>query len=177
MVQDRSHRSFLQFLRRVIDVPLGYSFDELLEFRRRAKDSHPSVVMVIESYLDLTERSQTSVAPRRGRSHGASDQRSGGDMHLFDLLREKRLFPSNNDLSQFAGRVLPTMNRSRFDKMSRADIAARIIEYLETLDPKTRENLQSSMREAVQILRGGAVERKSFCSKWENIDKDSGRWE
>jgi hypothetical protein len=90
-------------------------------------------------------------------------------MHLFDLLREPRLFPSNLDLSEFAARVLPNMSRKRFDKMSRGDIAARIIEYLETRDPHTRERLEASMRDA--MTSGSHADRQSFLSQWEKIIK------
>ena len=92
-------------------------------------------------------------------------------MHLFDLLRERQLFPSNPDLSEFAGRVLPSMSRKRFDKMSRSDIAARILEYLEKKDSRTRKSLEISMREAMKTGRQGKVDRKSFQSEWEKIIK------
>jgi hypothetical protein len=92
-------------------------------------------------------------------------------MHLFDMLREKKLFKSNSDLADFAGRVLPSMSRHRFDKMSRGDIAARIIEYLETRDLRTREELEASMRAAMSSGVDKPAERKSFLSQWERIIK------
>ena len=93
-------------------------------------------------------------------------------MHLFDLLREKRLFASNTDLASFAAKVLPGIKGNRFDKMSRGDIAARIIEFLETKDSSTRRELEASMREAMDsTISGRAVDRRSFVSKWEKIIK------
>jgi hypothetical protein len=92
-------------------------------------------------------------------------------MHLFDMLRDKRLFNSNSDLADFAGRVLPSMSRHRFDKMSRGDIAARIIEYLETRDRNTREQLEASMRTAMATGVEKPADRKSFLSQWEKIIK------
>lgn len=167
MVQDRRHRSFLLFMRRLVDIPAAYSFDDLLEFRDAAKRYDPSLLKVIDAYLELAYRSRTRVTTKARRPKAGEQS----EMHLFDLLRDKRLFPSNNDLSEFAGRVLPTMNRNRFDKMSRADIAARIIEYVETRDEQTRQALVSSMREAVTASPPRATERRSFFSKWERIIK------
>jgi hypothetical protein len=94
-------------------------------------------------------------------------------MHLFDLLRDKRLFATNSDLADFAGRVLPGTSRYRFEKLSRGDIAARIIEHLETLDPQTRDRLEESMREALESSKAEILKRdkKSFFSKWEEIIK------
>jgi hypothetical protein len=55
--------------------------------------------------------------------------------------------------------------------MSRGDIAARIIEYLETRDRRTREQLESSMRAAVESGTERASDRRSFLSQWEKIIK------
>jgi hypothetical protein len=63
------------------------------------------------------------------------------------------------------------MVRRRFDKMSRGDIAARIIEYLETRNPRTRQTLETSMREAITAGSVKTSDRKSFFSKWERIIK------
>lgn len=160
------HKSLLQFVRRVVDVPADYSFDDLLEFRKVIEQEYPSLRRVLEGYLELAHRSQTEV-PHRARG----PRRSSSQMHLFDLLRERRLFPQNSDLADFAGRVLPTMSRHRFDKMSRGDIAARIIEYLETQGPETREQLEASMREALTTGASRPSARRSFLSKWEKIIK------
>jgi hypothetical protein len=92
-------------------------------------------------------------------------------MHLFDMLRDRRLFPLNSDLADFAGKVLPDMGSYRYDKMSRGDIASRIIEYLETRDRKTRQGLESSMREAMDSSTDKPAVRKSFFAKWEKIIK------
>ncbi len=101
-------------------------------------------------------------------------------MHLFDLLRQRAFFPQNLDLASFAARVLPNLRKFRFDKMSRGDIAARIIESIEESDPKTREALEVSMRQALQEMTKRSVgdtenERLSFLSKWERIIKGSER--
>ena len=66
------------------------------------------------------------------------------------------------------------MRNYRFDKMSRGDIAARIIEYIEQSDPRARSKLEDFMREALGEIKSGhvrQVDRSSFFSKWERIIK------
>ena len=169
MALDNRHKAWLSFIRKVAEVPLDYSKDDLSAFRRLALQESPALVPIIESYLALAERSgiEASRGPR-------SRQRNGSQMHLFDLLREKKLFPHNLLLSQFASRVLPHMRTYRFDKMSRSDIAARIIEHIERSDPRSRAKLEESMREALRKMKQRPikpVERQSFLSKWERIIK------
>ncbi len=166
---DRKHQSLLRFIRRVVDVPLGYSKQDMITFRTVAIKDHPSLVPLIDEYIRLAARHDSDVeisATKRTKKRGDPQQ-----MHLFDLLREKKLFPSNNDLSDFAGRILPNMSRRRFNKMKRSDIAARIIEYLETLNGSKREALEASMREAMVVGPEKAADRKSFFSTWEKIIK------
>ena len=151
-------------------MPAGFSKEDLMIFRSIASRDYPTLVPIMDEYLRLAEssdveRSADILGPGRGK--GRLDATS---MHLFDMLRDKKLFPSNSDLSEFAGRVLPGMSRARFEKVSRADIAARIIEYLETKDLRTREELEASMRSAI-IVSPKASDRKSFFSQWEKIIK------
>jgi hypothetical protein len=173
LVEDRTHKSLLHFLKKILDVPLGYSKEDLTMFRSIASKQYPSLLPLIEDYLQLAEHSETNVAIVSLRHNVKRSHRpSSEQMHLFDLLREKRLFASNTDLANFAGKVLPGIKGNRFDKMSRGDIAARIIEYLETKDSGTRRDLETSMREAMDSTSSGrSVDRKSFVSKWEKIIK------
>jgi hypothetical protein len=172
LVQDNKHRSLLQFIRKIVDVPLGYSKEDLVTFRSIASRDYPSLVPVMDEYVRMAERADTAVTSETSRPKSKQSERSEpGSMHLFDMLRDKRLFPSNSDLSEFAGRILPNMSRNRFDKMSRGDIAARIIEYLETKDRSTRHELEASMREAMVSGSDRASDRRSFFSKWEKIIK------
>src|SRR5262249_10362029 len=109
-----------------------------------------SLVPLIDEYLMFAERADTDVLPRPSANPSRHSRNADpSHMHLFDLLRDKRAFPSNSDLSEFAGRIIPSMTRKRFDKMSRAEIVAKIIEYVETKDPKTRQDLEASMRDAM----------------------------
>jgi hypothetical protein len=174
LVQDNRHKRLLQFVKRVVDVPLGYSRDDLVLLRSAASREYPALVRLMDEYIRLAERSALEIpdgAPRPVSAGSKSRRIVSGDMHLFDLLREKKLFPSNSDLAEFAGRILPGIKGNRFDKMSRGDIAARVIEHLETKDPHTREELEASMREAMRPDRARPTERQSFLSKWESIIK------
>ena len=68
------------------------------------------------------------------------------------------------------------MRSFRFDKMSRSDIAARVIEHIEGLDPRARDALETSMREALAAMNKREpreAERQSFLSKWEAIIRGS----
>jgi hypothetical protein len=152
-----------------VDVPLGYSKDDLIAFRDLARRDYAALTSLIDEYILMADRASTNVLlPSKNVS---SRSQAPGEMHLFDLLRDKRLFPSNAELSDFAGRIFPKMVRRRFDKMSRGDIAARIIEYLETRNPRTRQTLETSMREAITAGSVKTSDRKSFFSKWERIIK------
>ena len=55
--------------------------------------------------------------------------------------------------------------------MSRADIAARIIEYLEKRDRRTCDELEHAMREALVLPADRRTADKEFLSKWEKIIK------
>ena len=173
MVQDQKHKSFLQFIRKIVDVAAGHSKEDLAKFRSTAVKEYPSLVPLIDGYLQFAERADTDVVPARlgGNSARHPTASESMPMHLFDLLRDRRAFPSNSDLSDFAGRILPNMTRKRFDKMSRGEIVAKIIEYVETLDLKTRRDLEASMRDAMRSGAGKTADRRSFLSKWERIIK------
>lgn len=173
MVQDYKHRALLQFIRKIVDVPAGHSKEDLMIFRSIASRDFPAFVPVMDAYLKLADNADTNsdpvIAPGTKRTPVNNEE---VPMHLFDMLRDKKLFPSNSDLSEFAGRILPGMSRTRFEKVSRADIAARIIEYLETKERRTREQLEASMRTAISSpVSATATNRKSFFSQWENIIK------
>lgn len=171
MAPDNRHDAWLKFARAILDVPLGRSKEDMCQFLDVAQFEHPALVPVIKAYLDLAERSSTNVKVARSRSVRISRNKQ---KHLFDLLREKTFFPRNIDLARFATRVMPELKTDRFDKLSRSEIAARIIEYIEEREPKMQEKLETSMREALDDLSGRQthdVERKSFLSKWERIIK------
>ncbi len=171
MAKDNRHKGWLLFVRRVVDVPLGYSKDDLLAFRSLAARQYPALVPLLNDYITLAEDSDTNSQPKISAGARPKKQNSADKMHLFDLLREKRLFASNSELSNFAARILPGMKTRRFDNMSKGDIAARIIEYLETLDKSARKKLEDSMRDALDSPPIKDSYRRSFLSKWERIIK------
>jgi hypothetical protein len=175
VVQDQKHRSLLLFIRKIVEVPLGYSKDDLLAFRSVASREYPALVPVIDEYIGLAERADTDIIPAPGANSKARPRRAltnAQQMHLFDLLRDKKLFPSNSDLSGFAARIIPSMTTlTRWEKMSRAEIVAKIIEYVETCDLRTRRALEASMRDALVSGSDKSSDRRSFFSQWERIIK------
>lgn len=162
----------LLFTKKMMDVAAGYSKDDLLQFRSLASHDYRILVPLIEEYLRLAERSDTEViaAPDRVRPTKSAKQQPG-EMHLFDLLREKRLFPSNNDLVEFAQQILTNVPSGRFGKISRPEIAAKIIEHLEMLPGETRAKLEASMRDALKSGSKRPTDKSTFLSKWERIIK------
>ena len=171
-MEDKRHRPMLLFIKKLMDVAAGYGKNDLLQFRSLASHDYRVLVPLIEEYLRLAERSDTNViaVPDRARS-AKLDRQQPGRMHLFDLLREKRLFPSNNDLAEFAQKILTSVPSGRFGKISRPEIAAKIIEHLETLPEETRERLEASMRDALRSGSKRPTDKGSFLSKWEKIIK------
>jgi hypothetical protein len=167
MAEDQGHQALLRFIRKAVDVPGAHTKDDLYAFRDAAMRAYPALVPVIDAYIRLADQSDTEVSPRPSRAR----QPASREVHLFDLLRERTLFPSNSDLSAFAARVLPNISDRRFNKMSRADIAARIIEHLEARDPRTRQELERSMRDALAARPSSHTDRESFLTKWERIIK------
>lgn len=169
---DKRHDAWLKFSSDVLDVPAGRSKDDLYIFRDLAHRHHRALVPIIDEYIRLAEISDSDVRPKRPAVRAT--RKGPKQMHLFDLLREKTFFPQNLDLARFAERVLPHLRSYRYDKMSRSDIAARIIEHIESRDPETRDTLEESMRQALADMSGKTakeVDRRSFLSKWESIIK------
>lgn len=172
MVQDIKHKNLLTFIRKILGVPLGYSKDDLIIFRSIASRQYPTIVPLIDSYIDLAEESDTSVIKKNSSIRSTRRQKNANaEMHLFDMLRDSRLFPLNTDLAEFAVRIMPNIPRGRFAKISRVEIAARIVDYLETLSPQTRKKLEASMRDAMATHPDKQADPASFFSKWERIIK------
>jgi len=182
-MEERKHKAFLRFVSRLVDVPAIYSKRELREFLDRASFDFPGLVKIIQEYIHLAERAESDVKDKlsnlrthrvAGISSSALFDRPTSDMHLFDLLRSKKLFTTNAELAEFARRILPRMERRRFDKMSRGDIAVRVIEHLEARKPETRMRLEKAMRDALVELSRSPKKRarkRSFFQEWEKIIK------
>src|SRR6267143_2094747 len=171
MDHKRTHRPLMQFIRKLMDVGAGYSVDDLIQFRSIASRDYPALVALMDQYIRLAEESVTNVEAPHGSPRHKGRKGEPERMHLFDLLRDRRLFSQNNDLAGFAERILPNVPSGRFGKISRVEIAARIVEYLETLPPRTRERLEASMRDALKPGPKKSSDKSSFLSKWEKIIK------
>ncbi len=78
---------------------------------------------------------------------------------------------ARSELVDWLSNLQSEWESASFNKMSRADIAARIIEHLEARDPRTREELEKSMRDALAARPDTSSGRESFLSKWERIIK------
>ena len=171
MAPDRRHDAWLKFTRAILDIPLGRSREELITYLHMAEDQHPSLVPIIKCYIELAERSTSNYTSHMEKTRKTATSRQ---KHLFDLLRAKEFFPQTLDLARFAARIIPEIPTSRFSKISREEIAAKIIVYIEGKGPSARRELEMSMRNALSELGDQprpAVERQSFLSKWERIIK------
>jgi hypothetical protein len=158
-------RLLLAMLRGICDSVLSTPDIDLTAVRRVAARDYPSLLPVIDEFA---KANTPLLLPSRGKVTRGSIHPT----HLFDLLRDDRLFPSNAALAQFATRILPKMYGYRFDKMARSDIVARIIEYLETIPTARREKLEASMRQSLDNGAKTVKDRSSFISKWEQIIKN-----
>jgi len=167
---ENRHKAWLSFVRKAVSVPIDYTIDDLIWFRDIAAHENPSLLRLVDSYIELAKRAET----RARRARQTLNKSDAAQMHLFDLLREKKFFPMNSDLARFAARVVPRMRVYSFGKMARSDIAARIVEYVENSDPRARAALENSMREALASMKHAPtkrIDRQSFLSKWERIIK------
>lgn len=169
----KSHQAFLSFINRTSEIASRFSREDLMLFKDLAMAEFPAFVSVIEGYIRLAECSESDaqIQTPSTRYSAKTNGDATSSLHLFDLLRDKRLFPTNSDLASFAGRILPGMNQHRFDKMSRGDMATRVIEYLETLEKNKRSKLEESMREALISRPSSGKASKTFFSQWERIIK------
>lgn len=170
MWKDNLHRQWLEFARRLIEVPIGYSNEELRAFRRVAAREQPALVRLIDAYIDIAGRygldtEILTIGARRKKNHAQP-------IDFFSLLRSRKLFPRNLDLAVFATRALPRMQDVRYDKLSRSAISARIVEHLETCDAEALKKLARSMEEALAVTTQHPtreMDRRSYLSKWIQI--------
>jgi len=162
-----THQKYMRFIGTLSSLLSEHSHHDLNQYRRMARRGFPHLVPVIEACIKMRWRDSRGISSER-----VDEIDSSQSAHLFDLLRSRELFPNNADLAGFAARVLPGLTKRRFDKMSKADIAGRIIEYLETLQTGKRHRLEQAMREAMRSQPGaGKKDRESFFTQWENIIK------
>lgn len=168
------HKGLLGLVKKIVDVPLGYSKEDLIALRNIATTQYPALVDIIDQYIHLTDASDTWFAASRSTNASRRAKSSSSqNMHLFDMLRNEKLFPTNLELADFASRIMPSIPKRRFAKISRPEIAARILDHLEKLPVGTRRKLEASMREAMAENIPPETGRQSFLSKWERIIKSA----
>jgi hypothetical protein len=170
--KDTAQKRFLRFVSKLTDALTQVSPDDLNDYERWASEGYVHLIPILKGCEELLRRFGPEINRPVGSYRLPVRNRYKDSEHLFDLLRSKEYFPTNLELAQFASHILPDMSAKRFDKMSRADIAARIIEYLETFDPRTRKKAEYSMRTA--LMRLPASEKgidQSFFSQWQRIIK------
>src|SRR5262249_25678123 len=61
LVQDYKHKSLLTLIRKIVDVPAGYSKEDLVTFRSIASRQYPALVPIMDEYLRLAEKSDTEL--------------------------------------------------------------------------------------------------------------------
>jgi hypothetical protein len=173
MSETKGAQAYMSFISKLTQLMSDYSHDDLEAFVHQSQKNFPTVAPVLIACMQMMAPEAGMNVRRRWKERISSNAMDrNAHAHLFDLLRSKELFPTNGDLATFAGRILPGMDKKRFDKMSRADIAARIIEYLETQDSIKSRRLQTSMRNAMaRNSSSHKTERESFFSQWESIIK------
>ncbi len=170
--KDTAQKRFLRFVSKLTDALAQVGAEDLHDYEGWAKDGYGHLVPIFKACEQLLARFGPEIYRPASHLRIPLRSRHREGEHLFDLLRSKEHFPTNLELSQFASRILPDMSAKRFDKMSRADIAARIIEYLETFDLRTRKKLEQSMRAALMEapVREKGIDQ-SFFSQWQKIIK------
>lgn len=169
MKKKSDQQEYLRFISGLSSLLSEVTAEDLLEFRQFARRGYPDLLPVLDGCLRMMRHSNRPVV---GSTLLPSTRRSRQE-HLFDLLRSKDHFPTNSALASFATRILPGITRKRFDKMSKADIAGQIIEYIEKFPARKQEQLSSLIRESIasKLDSRSAGEQDSFFSKWESIIK------
>ena len=169
----RTHTQWLEFLKKAADLPIGYTIDDLLWFQTVAKRQYPSLAPLVAACIHLAQDANLKISVE-GTDRFVIKKRSiaanRGD--LLSILRDPKLFPRNSDLSRLATRLMPNMHAYRFDKMSRGEIALRVLQYLESTDQKTRSQLESALRDAAELPPETEDQRQGFVARWENVIRD-----
>jgi len=182
MPQTENHRTYMTFVSRLTDFLSNYSVQELRSFLDLAGRGFPAIASVIEACIQMLDTSAREtkeglIYTPTGITEPATKWPKAVDipkdlLSLSHLLLSKELFRTNHDLAKFAARVLPGMPKLRHDKMSRHDIVGKITGYLEKVNFRKREQLEASMRKAIDVMSAGEQkEVQSFFSQWENIIK------
>ena len=180
-MEARTHKDWLEFLRKAADLPIGYSVDDLLYFQRVAERQYPALAPLVAACVHLAQASDLAIAfegpePAKTVTVGSPARVHANGYHqreVSPLLRDEKLFPKNTDLIKLANRLLPDMHQYRFDKMSRSSIIGKIIDHMDTLATKKRTKIENALRQAAEATRNEpSVAGSSFFTRWEEIIKN-----
>ena len=83
-------------------------------------------------------------------------------MHLFDLLRDKRIFASNNDLAAFAAKIFPNIKSNRFDNRPVATLLDELSSIWNPRDQSSGRGLKLRLRSCI-YTPGKSVGKKKLC--------------
>lgn len=179
-MEQRTHKDWLEFLRKAADLPIGYSVDDLLYFQRIAEGQYPALAPLVAACVHLAQASDLAIAvegiaavktgmgPERGQTNGYHQR------DMTPLLRDEKLFPKNTDLIRLANRLLPDMHHYRFDKMSRSAIIGKIIDHMDMLPAKKRSKIEDALRQAAEAAKNEpSVPGSSFFTRWEDIIRNT----
>jgi len=122
LIKDRKHKAFLKFISRIADTSALYGIGELKSFLEMAERDFPAFTPTIRTFITLAKKTSSDVpyaSPKRIQNNISyyldnrqNELNFNSQMHLFDLLRSKELFTSNNELANFAKRVLPSISNT-----------------------------------------------------------------
>lgn len=184
----RTHKDWLEFLRKAADLPIGYSVDDLLYFQRIAERQYPALAPLVAACIHLAQASDMEIAvegpepsrqlvkqesnskvPPRALFIGTNDTFS---FNMTMMLSDEKLFPKNTDLIRLAARLLPDMHPYRFDKMSRGSIINKIVDHMAALPIKKRTKIEIALRQAADATENDPpATSSSFFTRWEGIIK------
>lgn len=183
----RTHKDWLEFLRKAAELPIGYTIDDLLYFKRIAERQYPALAPLVAACIHLAQSSEMAIAmegppPVKARENPQTPAASptvpasSGNGHrprdMTALLRDEKLFPKNTDLVRLATRLLPDMHHYRFDKMSRSSIIGKVVDHMQTLPDKKRLQIEGALRQAADATRNESPVTSTFFSRWEDIIKN-----
>ena len=184
----RTHKDWLEFLRKAAELPIGYTVDDLLYFQRIAERQYPALAPLVAACIHLAQTSEMAIAmegPAPEKPQASQDPplvppattlASSGNGHhtraMAVLLKDETLFPKNTDLVRLATRLLPDMRHYRFDKMSRSSIIGKVVDHMDALPARKRTKIEGALREAAEATRNDPPATASFFTRWEEIIKN-----
>lgn len=172
---DRTHTLWLEFLKKAIDLPAGYSLDDLRWFEEVAKQQFPNLAPLIGACVTLASVSGNVNGSQKSRRQPTKDDTQSTSESateiLTSMMKDVTNFPKNSDLVRFVTDILPQEKAARFDKMSRDEIVKWFVRRYGSIDDRTRFRVVSALK---ALHQDAGIERTSpsFVTKWQNIIRD-----